>query len=153
MPWLAALGTLEWRLGEIAVAVEEHAIGLDDFAAFADIALEQLCLQLQSGLAYQAADWPVDDLVRFRIEGNAPDELPFEPTPVWLELRGARGRFTIARFDPGSYAFRAETAAGAPLAVAIAAATQADATFDAGAALAALFADRLVTRIGITEAR
>ena len=147
MPWLAAVGELEWRVGAVSVAVDAPAVGLGSFAEAGDVALEALRLRLQPGLAYMHAGWPVDELIGLYVSGNAPERLAFDPADVWLEVRGARGDFTINRLDNATWAFRSELADGRPLATAIGAASATGATFDPGAALAQLFADNLVTAI------
>ncbi len=151
MPWLGAVGELEWHVGAVSVAVDEPAIGLDRFAAAGDVALEALSLRLQPGLAYLTAAWPVDELVGLYVGGQAPEQLAFDPAAVWLEVRGARGDFTINRLDKATHAFRAALADNRPLAAAIGAASAAEATFDPGAALARLFADKLVTAIATLD--
>ncbi len=147
MPWLAAAGALEWHVGTVSVAIDEPALGLDDFARSATSDLDHIVMTLQPGLAYTSAEWPVDELIRLHVDGAAPERLAFDPENVWLEVRGARGNFLINRLDPGTHSFRAALAEGRPLATAIGAASAAEATFDPGAALARLFADKLVTAI------
>jgi hypothetical protein len=151
MPWLAAAGALEWEVGRVSVAIDEPAIGLDRFAEVGDTPLEALRLRLQPGLAYMHAAWPVDELVRLYVSGKAPERLAFDPAAVWLEVLGARGDFTINRLDHASCAFRATLADGRPLAEAIGAASAAEPTFDPGAALARLFADKLVSEITVLD--
>jgi hypothetical protein len=143
MPWIVDLGALEWRLAEVAAQIELPALSLDAFAAFAEHPLDELGLRLQPGAAYFNSAWPVDDLVRFCLDGNAPERLDFQATPIWLELVGARGSFTMRRLDRGVYGFRAAIADGTSLAPAIGCV----AGTDQGAAFAGLFADGLVTRI------
>ena len=106
--------------------------------------LAQLSLTLQPGLAYVASDWPVDELVHLRHQGNAPEQLAFQPRPTHLELKGSRGRFAIRRLEPGAFAFRSRLASGAALAAAAEQALQAQPSFDLPAALASLFAEGLV---------
>jgi len=151
MPWLGAVGALEWEVGRVSVAVDAPAIGLDRFAEVGDTPLEALKLRLQPGLAYCHTDWPVDELVRLYVNDQAPERLAFDPAEVWLEVLGARGDFTINRLDKASYAFRQALAEGRPLAAAITAASGAEPTFDPGAALARLFADKLVTAITVLD--
>jgi hypothetical protein len=151
MPWLAEVGALEWQLGEVAAAVDHPAAGLDALARFEAVPLEALHLRLEPGLAYRAFQWPVDDLVRLHLEGDAPAEFRFDPARVLLEVHGARGAFSMRRLDEPEFAFRAALHGGAPLAAAIAAA-EASGAFDPGSALAALFGDRLVTEVVAAEA-
>jgi hypothetical protein len=89
--------------------------------------------------------WPVDELVQLRLAASAPEQLTFAPQQTWLELRGARGRFTLRRLGPGAFAFRARLCAGDGLGLAAETALGLEPSFDVGAALAALFAEGLVT--------
>jgi hypothetical protein len=146
MPWLAEVGALEWRLGEVAAEVDRPAVILDALTPYEAVSLEAIHLRLQPGTAYCAFAWPVDDLVRLYLEGNAPSELRFEPEAVFLEVRGARGRFSMRRIDEPAFAFRRALLAGVPLAAAIAVAEAAGA-FDPGRAVASLFGDGLVAEI------
>jgi hypothetical protein len=144
--WLVDLGALEWRLAEVAAQIELPALELDAFAAFADHPLDELGLRLQPGAAYFNSAWPVDDLVRYCLDGNAPERLDFPPTSIWVELRGGHGSFSMHRLDRGVHEFRSAIAGGTSLAAAIKGAA---AGVDPGAAFAGLFADALVTRIEI----
>ena len=83
--------------------------------------------------------------MRYFLDGNAPERLDFPPMAIWLELRGARGAFSMRRLDRGVHDFRMAMARGTSLAAAIEGA--ATAGIDPGAAFAGLFADALVTRI------
>lgn len=150
MPWLAGVGLLEWQLAEVAAAVSQPAVPIDALAAFGDASLDTLRVGLQSGLAYGAFDWPVDDLVRVFLDGNPPPTLHFVAEPVRLEIRGGRGAFTVRRIDEAIFAFRRALASGVALAAAIAAgetAGEGAAGFDAGTAVAGLFTDGLVADI------
>lgn len=151
MPWLVDLGALEWRLAEVAAQIELPALGLDAFAAFSENSLDEIGLRLQPGASYFNSAWPVDDLVRYCLDGNAPERLEFSMTPIWLELCGARGSFSIRRLDRGVHGFRLAIASGMSLAAAIE--RTASAGIDPGAAFAGLFADGLVTRIETLTSR
>src|SRR5262249_7322166 len=89
--------------------------------------------------------WPVDDLVRYYLDGHAPERLDFRLAPIWIELRGARGGFSLRRLDRGVHGFRSAIVSGTSLAGAIEG--EAAAGIDPGAALAGLFGDGLVTGI------
>ena len=152
LPWIASVGALEWRLGMVSVAIDRLAVGLDAMTAFEDADLEDLRLRLQPGVAHMTAEWPVDDIVKLRLSGDAPETYEFRPAEVRLEIRGARGAFAIDRLEPGVYAFRATLAGDRSIADALAEAGKVDASFDAGVALAALFSDSLVTGIHVSSA-
>lgn len=143
-PYIADVARLDWALGCISVAVEHDAIGIDALAAVNADALAQLTLRLQPGLAHVATAWPLDELVRLRLAEAAPEQMTFEARCTWLELRGARGRFTLRRLAAGDFTFRASLAAGDCLGDAAEAALKQETSFDVTAALAALFAEGLV---------
>lgn len=143
-PYIADVARLDWALGCISVATEQRAIGSDALAAVDAEELLQVTLSLQTGLAYVAAAWPVDELVQLRLADAAPEQLAFAAGATWLELRGARGRFTLRRLSAAGFAFRSRIAAGACLAGAAEAALELDLSFDVTEALAALFAEGLV---------
>ena len=126
------------------MATDRDAIAIDALAAVPADDLEHVTLMLQPGLAHVAAGWPVDELVQLRLADAAPEELEFAPLHTHLELRGARGRFTLRRLSAGAFAFRARLAAGETLGRAAEAALELEASFDVAAALAAIFAEGLV---------
>jgi hypothetical protein len=142
---------LEWQLGEVAAEVDRPGVTLDGLKPYEAVPLEALQLRLQPGAAYSAFAWPVDDLVKLFLEGNPPHELHFDPARVLIEVRGARGRFSVRRLEEPTFAFRRALAGGAPLATAIAAA-EAAGRFEPGSAVAALFGDGLVTEIVVGAA-
>lgn len=143
-PYIADMARVDWALGCISVAVDHAMIGIDTLAAVDAARLAQVRLRLQPGLAHVAAAWPVDELVRLRLAEAAPERIAFDAQHTWLELRGARGRFTLRRLAAGDFSFRARLAAGDCLGDAAEAALDLEASFDVTAALAALFAEGLV---------
>jgi hypothetical protein len=151
-PYIAEVARLDWALGCLSVATEHDAIGIDALAAVPADALARATLTLQPGLAYVAMAWPVDELVQLRLAASAPEQLTFAPQQTWLELRGARGRFTLRRLGSGAFAFRARLGAGDSLGPAAETALGLEPSFDVGAALAALFAEGLtITHSGGTR--
>ena len=145
--YLGAAAEIDWLLGKVAVAIDAPPLPIAALASYAPELLPDLVLQLQPGAGYLAAGWPIDDLVRMRLSEQLPDRYVLEAQPVRLEIRGARGAFSINRLESGAFAFRSALARGAAIDAAVDAAVAADAQFDAGAALTALFAGRLVTAI------
>lgn len=143
-PYIAEVARLDWVLGILSVATDHEAIGIDALAAVPADELEQATLTLQPGLAHIAMAWPVDALVQLRLAASAPEQLAFVPQETWLELRGARGRFTMRRLGPGAFTFRARLGAGDSLGTAAEEALASEPSFDVAAALAALFAEGLV---------
>jgi hypothetical protein len=86
-------------------------------------------------------------LITLFLTDSAPEQMAFEPADTWIEVRGARGEFQINRLTSGEFAFRKSLAEGQPIGNAAEAALESETSFDAGRALAALFAGRLVTAI------
>ncbi|HEV7277040.1 MAG TPA: DNA-binding domain-containing protein [Devosiaceae bacterium] len=144
-PYLPATAAIDWALGEVAVAIDHSPLAIAKLRARPQERLPDLRLQLQPGMRLLSAAWPVDDLVRLRLGKAPPERFVFDRQAVHLQLLGARGAFTIQRLDRGSFAFREALAGGASIGGAAVDAVAADPSFDAGAALAALFAAGLVT--------
>jgi len=142
--WLAAL---EWKVGHAAIALERPPVTMEAAASVEPERLTDCVLRVQPGLSYLAASWPIDDLLNLFLAETAPDQYALEPEDVRLEIRGARGSFSITRLDCGDFAFRQRIAAGVSIGDAAERAAEADPAFDAGAALAAMLAARLVTAI------
>lgn len=145
-PYLPHVARLDWHLGCLSVATDAPPLGIDTLAAVDPASLASLTFTLQPGLAFVATPWPVDDLIHLRHHASAPDHLAFAPHDTCLELKGARGRFTLRRLDPGAFTFRSSLAAGASLATSARQAIEAQASFDFPSALASLFAEGLVIR-------
>lgn len=143
-PYIAEVARLDWTLGILSVATDHEAIGIDALAVVPADELERVTLTLQPGLAHMAMAWPADALVQLRLAASAPEQLAFLPQETRLELRGARGRFTMRRLDPGAFTFRARLGAGDNLGPAAEEALAIEPSFDVAAALAALFAEGLV---------
>jgi len=149
LPYLRAFAELEWYLGRAAIAISLPPLAISAFAKHAE-PLADLRLMLQPGLHYLAAAWPIDDLVKVYLDDSKPDCFAFEPLPVHLEIRGARGEFQIVRREAAEFCFRRNLVRGRPVGAASEAALEVDEAFDPGRALAALVADGLVS--GITFA-
>ena len=145
-PYIADVALLDWHLGCLSVAIDSHALRLDALAMVDPADLAQISLTLQPGLAYVASDWPVDELVHLRHQGNAPEQLAFQPRPTHLELKGSRGRFAIRRLEPGPFIFRSRLTTGASLASAAEQAMQAQPSFELPAAPASSRSARCLVR-------
>lgn len=143
-PYIVDAARLDWALGCVSVAADQDAIGIDRLASVPAEELAEVRLSLQPGLAHVAAAWPVDALVALRLSAAVPEQLAFAPQDTRIELRGARGHFTLRRLSAGDFAFRAGIAAGDRLGSAAETALGQEASFDVAAALAALFAEGLV---------
>ena len=145
--YLADVARLDWNLGRLAVSIDLTPQPIGVLAACPPDQIEGATLVLQPGIAFVESDWPVDTLVHLHLQGTAPDALSFAPEPVRLQLRGARGQFTLERLPAGVFAFRRSLAASEPLGAAIAAALGTDPDFNLSEALATLFAAGLVTSL------
>ena len=145
VPYLAAFAELEWRLGQVAVAIDLPPVTLGQLSQI-DALTDALCT-LQPGLRYVYASWPVDDLVKLYLTDTAPDRLELTSVNVWIEVRGARGEFCINRLDAGEFIFRNAIQQGRTIGDAAECALDANAGFDPGGALARLLGEGLVTAI------
>jgi hypothetical protein len=147
LAWLRAVGDLEWLLGRAAIAVERAPLGVEAFTTFDGERLADCTLTLQPGLGYLSAAWPVDELVKLFLSDAAPESYALDAEDVFLEVRGTRGAFSIARLNAGTFAFRKRLAAGAAIGAAAEEAIAADPAFDPGGAVAGLIAGGLATAI------
>jgi Putative DNA-binding domain len=144
-PYVRAFAEAEWHLGHVSVAIDYPPRALAALAPFPAETLADVALRLQPGLAYVSAAWPIDELLRlFLSDAAAPDRYVLEPADIWLEIGGARGEFRFERLDAAEFAFRRALAEGASIGSAAEPALDMDADFDAGQALARLFATGLV---------
>jgi Putative DNA-binding domain len=148
VPYLRPFAELEWCLGHVAIAVDEPCVPPDAFSAIPAELLPDLTLSFQPGVRYVEAEWPVDDLIKLYLAESAPEFLSFEPAAVWLEIRGARGEFSLTRLGRGEFLFRRSIREANSIAAAAESALDASANFDPGTALASLIACGLVTGIG-----
>jgi hypothetical protein len=146
VPYIRWFAALERCLGQVALAVDEPALRIEDLSGLEPHTLIHLVLSPQPGLRYHQAPWPVDRLIALFLDEAAPDEIPLETAPVYLQVFGARGRFRIDRLDAASFAFRAAVTAGLTLEAAAERAIAADPSFDLGRGLACFLADGLVAR-------
>ena len=145
LPYLQSFAELEWHLGCVAIAIEHPSITMDDLATVQE--LVDVILQLQPGVVYFSASWPVDELIELFLAESRPERFVLEPACVSLELRGARGSFQINRPDRPTFAFRATIADRDPIGVAAERALAIDPAFEPGGALAALVAEKLITAV------
>jgi hypothetical protein len=148
LPYLEQFATLDWHLGRLAIAVD--AAPIQTLAGSDPARLADACVTLQPGTAYVALDWSLDEVVRFYLAGDAPNQYELRHEPVWLELRGCRGELWLNRLPKGDYVFRQAVADGATLGHAAEFAVRADADFEPGASMLAMLHECLVT--GVTRA-
>ncbi len=147
LPYLGAFATLEWHVGQVSIAVDQPALSVEPFSRASSDALAAMRVDVQPGVRYLRADWPIDRLMTIYVSGDAPDRLSFEPEVVRLEIRGARGEFRWRRLDSGTFAFRQGLQGGLSIGDAADRAWTADAGFDPGAGLLAAVSDGLVAGI------
>ncbi|WP_161957094.1 DNA-binding domain-containing protein [Aestuariivirga litoralis] len=143
-PYAADVGRMDWHLGCLSVSLEHQPMALVTLAGIDTLHLPRLRFTLQPGLVFIQSAWPVDELLRLRLQDILPDRFTFEPCETHLQLRGARGAFSLNRLEPDVFQFRAGLAAGCSLADAATRGTQAKPGFDLSTALATLFAEGLV---------
>jgi hypothetical protein len=148
LPYLEDVATMDWHLGNLAVAISRPAMAISALQVVPQDRLPDLSLTLQPGVRYLASGWPLDDLVRIRLSEAPPDQLTFDCHRVALEISGARGRFGLNRLDPAVFRFRSAICEGLSLGAAMLRALEADAEFDIPNALAAIFSQGLVAAIG-----
>jgi Putative DNA-binding domain len=145
LPYLAQFATVDWHLGRLAIAVDApplQTLADCDPARFADTRLT-----LQPGTEYVALDWSLDELIRFYLAGDAPNQYALRNEPVWLELRGCRGDLWLNRLTRSDYVFRLALADGSTLERAAELAVRADESFEPGRAVLAMLRAGLLTSV------
>jgi hypothetical protein len=148
IPWLRWVGEVEWWLGRVSLALEHAPLSIESLATIAPERLADCALTLQSGLHYLAAPWPVDALLELFLSDNVPESFALDPEDVFLEVRGARGAFSMTRLDAATFVFRRSLAQGSSVGGAAEQALDADPGFDAGHGLVQMIAAGLATAVG-----
>jgi hypothetical protein len=151
LPYLGQFATVDWHLGRLAIAVD--AAPRPALADCDPVRLADACLTLQPGTAYVALDWSLDELIRFYLAGDAPNQYELRHEPVWLELRGCRGELWLKRLLKGDYVFRQAVADGATLGNAAEFAVRADEDFEPGNGMLAMLRECLVAEVTHAEGR
>lgn len=146
-PYTREFAELEWHIGKVAIAVSRVPFAVDELSNLDADALPDTLLELQPGLHYLSASWPVDELMKLYLSENVPDRFELSPADVHIEVRGARGEFHLSRLDPTEAAFRKAISEGCSIENAAGVALEVSAGFDPGNALVALIAAGLVTGI------
>jgi len=146
-PYLSDFARLEWHIGHISIATDEPAIPATGLAEIPSEVLPELGLRLQSGLRYLEVSWPVDWLMEFFLTDTAPYHLRMEPESVWLELRGARGEFSMNRLARAEYVFRKRLSERHSIGDAVDDVIEVDAAFDPGVALAMILSSGMITAV------
>jgi putative DNA-binding protein len=148
LPYLGQFATVDWHLGRLALAID--AAPLQTLAGSDPARLADACVTLQRGTEYVALDWSLDELIRFYLAGDAPNQYALRYEPVWLELRGCRGELWLNRLTKSDYVFRRAVANGSTLGRAAELAFRADEGFEPGTAMLAMRDAGLLS--GITHA-
>jgi hypothetical protein len=138
VPYLHPFAELEWRVGQVAISVDQPALDLEDFSRIETNALMDAVLTLQTGLRYLHSSWPVDDLMRLYLSEAAPSEYRLAPADVWLEVCGARGSFQINRLEAAEFVFRKAILDGRSIGTAAEHALDANAAYEVGRAFTML---------------
>lgn len=147
MPYLRFFTKLEWHLGQVAIAIGRPALALSDFAQVPTEQLPEVALELQSGIHYLHAPWPVDRLISIFLDEPTHPECPLAAEEVWLEVRGARGELRFNRLDPADFAFRTAILAGRSISIAAERALEIDRQIDIGLVFSRLVTDGHVVAI------
>lgn len=146
-PYVQSFAELEWSVALVSIAIDRPAASWSQVTAMDAQALLACGVLFQPGIRYRRSEWPIDDLMRMYLSGSAPDTYVLHASSLCLEVRGARGELWIDRLDPASFAFRQALLDGQSIGDAAETALDRDQTFDAGQALAALVAARMIVDI------
>ncbi len=151
LPYLADVARLEWAMQRALHVPDPIPLPIRAMQGVAPDLAASLTLTIDPSVTLLSSRYPVDRIWR----ANQADER--EPAVVDLAAGGARleirrcGDDVVFRaLDPAVFAFRHALARGTDLAAATAEALAADAAFDLGPALTALFADGLPIALGPT---
>ena len=147
LPYLRWFGELEWHLGQVSLAVDRPPLDPDVLSGLEASRLADAVVELQTGVRYLHAPWPVDDVMRLFLTDTAPDRLALAAEEVWIEIRGARGQFAMRRLDSAAAVFRQALGEGRSLGEAADIAIDLGVPFDPGASLAALIGEGLLTAV------
>jgi Putative DNA-binding domain len=146
-PYVREFAELEWYVGKVAIAVGGTPVSGEELSSIATETLPETRLELQPGLHYLTASWPVDELMELYLSETVPDRFALCPAEVRIEIRGARGEFQLNRLDPAEATFRKAISEGDSIGDAAEAALEVNARFDPGKGLAALLAAGLIKAI------
>src|SRR5206468_206777 len=86
LSYLRSFAELEWILGHASIAIEHPPLDATALACVDEKALLDVDLELQPGVWYLQADWPVDDLMKLYLTNAASGEFVFEPAATWLQI-------------------------------------------------------------------
>lgn len=147
LPYLRDFAELERRFAQAALQIALPPRSIGEIAALDRDTLVDTTIALQPGVRYWRASWSVDELLSAYLTNLAPDRFELRGETAHIEVRGARGDVQLRRLSAGDFTFRTLLAGGDTLGGAAQRALDDDPGFEPGSALAALFADGLVTAI------
>ncbi len=142
--YLRDFAELERRFGQVAIEVDRPPLPITEIAAFEHERLADAVIELQPGLRFWHASWPVDELFKAYLADAAPDRFEMELGSVYLQVQGARGDVHIDRLSLGDFTFRTALVERRPLGQAFDHAAAVDPNLDASQAFVALLTEGLV---------
>jgi hypothetical protein len=145
LPYLRSFAELEWTIGLASIAIDYPPLDPAALGGADESVLPDLVFDVQPGVWYLSADWPVDDLMKLYLTNSAPGAFVFEPARMWLQIRGARGAFDLTRLDAGDFVFRKAVLDGHTIGAAAEQALEATSGFDPARGVSSVFAEALVT--------
>ena len=146
-PYVREFAELEWYVGKAAIAVSGVPVTLQELSSIQAEVLPDTLLELQPGVHYLSASWPVDELMELYLNETIPERFELSPAEVNIEVRGARGEFHFSRLDPAEATFRQAISKGHSIGDAAESALDVNAGFDAGKGLVALVGAGLIQAI------
>lgn len=146
-PYIREFAELEWYVGKVAIAISSVPVSAEKLSSIDADTLPDTLLELQPGLHYLSASWPVDDLMKLYVSETAPDRLELSPAEVIIEVRGARGEFRFSRLEAAEATFRKAISESQSIGAAADAALEINDGFDPGTGLARLISAGLITGI------
>jgi len=146
-PYLRSFSELELHIGQTSIAIDLEPVPITSLAAIDPNSIPALRFGLQPGTRYFRAGWPLDELLKHYLTGDAPDRLVLTPGDLFLEIRGARGEFQFSRLGPDEFTFRQILCRGETVGLAAECALDVNSQFDIGASFGRLFAMSAVTSI------
>lgn len=149
--YLHDVAQLEWLLQCVAIAPGGSALQPAALSRIDAAQAHRLAFGLQATYAYLDSRWPVDRIWRANRQGGDDAIVDLDAGGARIELRRHRGDVEMRLLPRGEFAFRVAVSRGAPLVAATEAGLAADPEFDAGTALARLFADEAVASFSLTK--
>ena len=145
VPYVRSFAELEWAVAQASIAIDAPPLSWTELAACGAERLVDSSLVFQPGVHYVRADWCIDELMQTYLSGVAPERFVLVDAVTPIEVRGARGTFSLVRLDAATFAFRAALATGRTVGEAADTALILEEGFDPGDALRAVVDAELVT--------